>query len=187
MAYDLTASDIAKHIQRPGEPLTAAVDRFRNWTKMGIIRPRGDRHPGTGRHNRYTFEALVDAVLLQTLVDTFGSPASGVRSWLDQATKMVRHRIATGDLNEWVLVASRYPDGVGLSVVKSKDLGKHISESKFDAHMVLNLNQLWERVKSVRDDNRIKEAEKNLQSLKEESLKRKQTIARRPDPKTSKS
>ena len=35
----LTAGDIAQMIQRPGEELRTAVDRVRNWTKEGLLKP----------------------------------------------------------------------------------------------------------------------------------------------------
>jgi hypothetical protein len=65
----LTAQDIGQHIQQPRESLTAAVDRFRNWTKMGLIKPTGERHPGTGHKKRYAKAVLLEAVLMQSLLD----------------------------------------------------------------------------------------------------------------------
>ena len=72
----LTAQDVARHIQRPGEPRIAAVDRFRNWAKMGLIKPTGERNPGTGRKKRYSKSAVLEAILLQTLTDALGSSAA---------------------------------------------------------------------------------------------------------------
>src|SRR5262245_37099558 len=71
----LTANDIAKRIQRPGESLRSAVDRLRNWTKEGIIKPVGDAHPGTGRKKQYAENAAVTAGILQALSDATGGTA----------------------------------------------------------------------------------------------------------------
>jgi hypothetical protein len=72
----LTARDIAQHLRRGDEPLSAAVDRFRNWTKMGLIKPVGELHPGTGRKKRYSPAALLEAVLLQSVLDLTSRPAA---------------------------------------------------------------------------------------------------------------
>ena len=71
----LTAQDIGEHIQQPRESLTAAVDRFRNWTKMGLIKPTGERHPGTGHKKRYAKAVLLEAVLMQSLLNLTERPA----------------------------------------------------------------------------------------------------------------
>jgi hypothetical protein len=72
----LTARDIAQHLRRGDEPLSAAVDRFRNWTKMGLINPVGEVHPGTGRKKRYSPASLLEAVLLQALLHLTSRPAA---------------------------------------------------------------------------------------------------------------
>jgi hypothetical protein len=149
----LTARDIAKHIQRPGEPLTAAVDRLRNWTKMGIIKPSGAKHPGTGRKKQYSSAALLETILLQTLTDTFGSSAVSLSSLIDQVSKMARAGVLLGFESKLhrqpkVLVLSRPhgADAMAITKVNVKDLGEYISKSDLDTHMVLNLNRLFERL-----------------------------------------
>ena len=63
----LTAGEIAQYIQRPDEPLGAAIARFRNWEKTGIIKATGDANPGTGHKKQYNVSTLLEAVLLQEL------------------------------------------------------------------------------------------------------------------------
>lgn len=70
----ITVSDIARRIQRPGEDQASVVDRLRNWTKEGLLRPVGDKNPGTGRPRRYPEEAVIDALVLSTLTE-LGIPA----------------------------------------------------------------------------------------------------------------
>jgi hypothetical protein len=104
---NLTASDIAKYIQRPGEPLTAAVDRFRNWTKMGIIKPTGARHPGTGHKKQYSGAVLFQAILLQTLIDATGAPAISLKSDLATAAGLLRFSTSPKAITGELLVLSR--------------------------------------------------------------------------------
>jgi hypothetical protein len=149
----LTARDIAKHIQRPGESLIAAVDRLRTWTKMGIIKPSGERHPGTGRKKRYSKPALLQAVLLQTLTDCFGSSAVSLRSLVEQVLKEVRQ----GQLFEpgvHVLVLSRLHDAEAMSIarVTLKDLERYISKSDLDVHTVLDLPKFFDRHRMTSDE-----------------------------------
>lgn len=146
----LTASDIAKYIQRPGEPLTAAVDRLRTWTKMGIIKPKGESHPGTGRKKRYSSNtALPEAVLLQTLVDTFGSPAASLSPLIANISRLAS--IGTGmiappdqTMLTTMLVISRSRDGSGtITSMEPKDLEKYISHFDRDVYVVINIKRLF--------------------------------------------
>jgi hypothetical protein len=74
----LTVSEIAKRIQEPGEALAVVVERLRNWTKEGLIRPTGKRNPGTGRRRRYPQRAVIDAAILSKLSLFFGIAAPKV-------------------------------------------------------------------------------------------------------------
>ena len=63
------ASDIAKRVRRGDEDPVRVLNRVRNWTKLGLLEPAGDAHPGGGRPCVYSEGALLDAMLLQELVD----------------------------------------------------------------------------------------------------------------------
>ena len=116
---------------------------------MGIIKPSGEQNPGRGRAKEFTSANLLEALLLQTLTDTLGGPASGVRDILDQAKKMVSRHLAMSDFKEWALVITREPDGFGLGMVRLKNLAKCVSDrSEFGAHMVLTLIYLSARLES---------------------------------------
>jgi hypothetical protein len=67
----LTAGDIARLIQEPGEDLRAIGERLRHWTKEGLLKPIG-RPKGTGHHLRYPERALVDAAILSRLTQRYG-------------------------------------------------------------------------------------------------------------------
>ena len=49
MAQTITAKDIAEKIKKPGEKRQVAVDRLKNWTREGLLKPTGEKHPGKGR------------------------------------------------------------------------------------------------------------------------------------------
>jgi hypothetical protein len=74
----LTAHEVARENLRRGEDLTVAVDRLRWWTKIGAIKPIGERHPGTGSRRRYRPVAILEMAYLQALADV-GVEARGRR------------------------------------------------------------------------------------------------------------
>jgi hypothetical protein len=69
---DLTVSDIAEMIVRPGEDIRAAGDRIRNWTKEGLLIPLGEKNPGTGRSRLYPEAAMLEAMVLRELTEAIG-------------------------------------------------------------------------------------------------------------------
>jgi hypothetical protein len=77
MTQTVTTKDIAEKIKRPGEDQQIAVDRLKNWTREGLLKTVGEKNPGKGRSRQYSQSALLDALLLQTLVDCIGPGAMG--------------------------------------------------------------------------------------------------------------
>jgi len=142
----LTAQEIAKRIQRPGEPLVAAVDRFRNWAKTGIIKPTGARNPGTGRKKRYSTDALLKAVILQTLVDSLGSPAASFSPMLGLIAEHFRKKAVSANMD--LLVLSKEAGGSGFEVrfTNWKDLTRQIANSDHEIHTLIELGRIYERV-----------------------------------------
>jgi hypothetical protein len=65
----LLASDIAKAIQHPNADPIATLTKIRNWSKTGALKPIGDPHPGGGKALRYSDGAILDAALIQELVN----------------------------------------------------------------------------------------------------------------------
>src|SRR2546421_7458956 len=84
----VSVSDIAEKVQRPGEPLQTAIDRVKNWTKEGLIKPE-KKNPGVGRKRQFPESALIDALLLQVLTDAIGMPAVSVAPHLQEARSKV--------------------------------------------------------------------------------------------------
>src|SRR5258708_33650273 len=96
----VTAKDIAEKIQRPGEELQVAVDRLRNWTREGLIKPVGTKHPGKGRAKQYPRKAIFEAGLLQLLIDCTGIGAVGAAPLLDRARVILAPYLKSPDLLE---------------------------------------------------------------------------------------
>ena len=145
----LTAKDIAERIQRPGEPLSAAVNRLRNWTATGIIKAEGEKHPGTGHKRLYSASALLHAMLLQTLTDTYGSPAAALVSSLVVLAGMVARATPRSRRGEppAIVISGPIASGLsGMSVVPMKRIAKHISKSKHDVHTVIDLRRFFDRL-----------------------------------------
>jgi len=149
MAETLTAQEIGQAIQKPSESLDAAIYRFINWSKMGLIKPHGEQHPGRGRHKRFTATNLLEALLMQTIIDAFGSSALSARQSVEAIKKMISK--PHFDSAKQALVLSRGPGGISIARVKFDGIGKYILESELDAHMVLNLQNILARIPSKED------------------------------------
>lgn len=72
----LTVGEIAERIRgETGDDLTTVIERLRNWTKEGLLKPIGKKKPGIGRKRRYSERAFVDAAILSRLARYYGSRA----------------------------------------------------------------------------------------------------------------
>jgi hypothetical protein len=150
---EFTVSQIAERIRATGEALGTVTDRVRNWTKEGLLRPIGDKNPGTGRHRRYSEGALIDALVLHVLADVVGMPAVRARTFsalFDAVRKDFRER----PVRDRFVAIQWSPDGseweIGFS--DSKGLPSLMSGSKYEAHVVINLRKLYERLERTGDD-----------------------------------
>ena len=139
----LLLRDIAPYIQRPGKSSTAALDRLRNWTKMGIIKPSGVPHPGRGRKKSFSSAALMKAVLLQTLIDTFGAPAVNLSGLADELAQMVRRGSVLSGQRLIVFGRRQGSSRTSIAEIPANELQNYISQSDFDIHLVVNLNRVF--------------------------------------------
>jgi DNA-binding transcriptional MerR regulator len=65
----LTVSQIADRIAKRGAGKRVLIRRLRHWTREGLLKPIGKKHPGTGSHREYYDWALEDAALLNAMAD----------------------------------------------------------------------------------------------------------------------
>jgi hypothetical protein len=118
MTATLSVREVARRIQR-GEPLETVVSRLRNWSKTGLLRPTGEKNPGTGRQRHYTESAVIDALILSTLTETLSLPAVEVAKIRDAERKTVLQlaRLAAERFDEveraggrsWLVIHHRWP------------------------------------------------------------------------------
>jgi hypothetical protein len=87
MTQTVTTKDIAEKIRMPGEDQQVAVDRIKNWTREGLLKTVGEKNPGKGRSRQYSRSALLDALLLQTLIECTGIGAIAAGELLSRMKK----------------------------------------------------------------------------------------------------
>lgn len=147
-----TVKEIAAKIKRPMEPLQAAVDRLRNWTKEGLISTSGERHPGTGRARQYSQKALVDAVLLQALTDGTGISAVSAAPILKDAKKHISDRPLTTVRSFLIISRSAGGQGFTMGIASSGgDLLQWFNRNNQDTHIIVDLNRFFVRIGKLED------------------------------------
>ena len=104
MREGITIRDIAARIARKDDNLSSVTERLRYWTKVGVLRPIGDKRGGTGRWRTYSQEEVYIAAI---------------------AAEMVAHHLPVGRLvsaAEWIRIFT-HPQGHGTT--SPSDLGGH--------------------------------------------------------------
>ena len=139
-----TVSDIAQRIKRPDEEFGQAITRVRNWTKEGLLRPSGKTNTGTGKPREYSKETVVDAFLIETFVQCFGSAAVSVPKFL----KNIRPYFIDEKQRDKFLFIGRTsgdPD-FHLAAYAPTALANAIKASKWETYIVLDIGQLTKRL-----------------------------------------
>jgi hypothetical protein len=67
----VTVGQIAAHVRRPHESVSGVIDRLREWSDDGLLKPRQES-PGTGIKRLYPETAIIDALLLTGLLEVAG-------------------------------------------------------------------------------------------------------------------
>jgi hypothetical protein len=142
----LTAGQVAQYIQRPDEPLGAAIARFRNWEKTGIIKAAGDSNPGTGRKKQYYTSAVLRAVLLQTLIDTFGSSAVSLSELTSEIGQLIVNASWLRESELLVLSRPRGGERFTIRKIRPGQIRNYISGASVDVHVVIDLKRLFDRI-----------------------------------------
>jgi hypothetical protein len=74
----LTVGEVARRIKDEDESIEAVTHRLRSWTKEGVLKPLGDKRPGTGKRLHYSERSLIDAAILSRLARHYGIWATGI-------------------------------------------------------------------------------------------------------------
>jgi hypothetical protein len=142
----VSVGEIAEKVKRPGEALQTAIDRVKNWAKEGLIKPVGDKNPGSGRARRYAKKSLIDAVLIQTLVNA-GLTATNA-AWVVKS--LIRNLETVGtDPRTLVAYVGIQPNGKRwYSVSHVDDLHRKLIENDTptDALTIIYVNKILERM-----------------------------------------
>jgi|tagenome__1003787_1003787.scaffolds.fasta_scaffold20986539_3 hypothetical protein len=139
-----TVSEVAERIKRPKEDLGQAITRVRNWTKEGLLSPTGEVNPGTGKARQYSREAIVDALLIETFVQCFGSAAVSVPKFLMQ----IRRYFLDAKQFDNLLLISRTAgrDDFAVASYPPSKLGAAIKAGGWESYMVLDIGALSRRL-----------------------------------------
>ena len=107
----LTVSEIAHRLAKP-ERQAALRERIRHWTRKGLVKPIGEKNPGTGRHRQYDESVLVDVAILNALA-RLGIQVRGLHAVLREANELIetwaKERKETKDFGIIYLVISYDP------------------------------------------------------------------------------
>jgi hypothetical protein len=143
----ITVSEMAGRIWRPTDNMTEAqlVERIRAWTKEGLLVPVGEKHRGSGRHRRYPYTAVPEAMLLKVLSDAIGRmQAIKTRAIGDlfQATKEV---FAKGSHSGKLLVVGLTPEGspIEIKLIESGKLVGILARFRCEAYLLIDLGKLF--------------------------------------------
>jgi hypothetical protein len=139
-----TVSDIAQRIRRPDEEFEQAITRVRNWTKEGLLRPSGKTNTGTGKPREYSKETVVDAFLIETFVQCFGSAAVSVPKFLENIRP---YFIDEKQRGKFLLIGRTSGDhDFHTEAYAPAALASAIKSNKWQTYMVLDIGQLTERL-----------------------------------------
>jgi len=93
----LTVSEIAQRLIDAPEHQAVLVERIRHWTREGLIKPIGEKNPGTGRHRKYEHTVLVDVAVLNALAGL------GIQVGMQlRLVQLVRGLIEEGIIERWL-------------------------------------------------------------------------------------
>jgi hypothetical protein len=83
-----TVGQIARALAAEQKHRRPLMERIRHWTREGLIKPVGEKNPGTGRHRRYDENALAQVAVLDALAG-LGLQIGGQREVLLVAMKSI--------------------------------------------------------------------------------------------------
>jgi hypothetical protein len=99
----LTVGEVARRIKDEDESIEVVTHRLRSWTKEGVLKPLGDKRPGTGKRLRYSERSLIDAAILSRLARHYGIWATKVlpvfAEAVDKAAKQLPKVKAAAELD----------------------------------------------------------------------------------------
>jgi hypothetical protein len=164
----MNVREIADFVRRPHETTKTVIDRIRSWADYGILRPVGEKHPGTGKKRRYGPETIVDATLLTAITD-LGLAAvrvghfSGDDSSIIDLCRTAALTVLGGNEQrdtDWMLIISPPSPETGRSSARfDYEVGRPSTErdhwidvpmpSILEGAIVLNLTKIFKPLRSI--------------------------------------
>jgi DNA-binding transcriptional MerR regulator len=158
----LTVSEVAQILAETSKGQAALVERIRHWTREGLLEPRGEKNPGTGRHREYENAVVVEVAVLDALADLgmqvgqqhtvlkhvrrLLGDGHKIQEWLEKSTYggAVYLRIAgLGGENPWVQEIHAKIDHVD-GAVEMHSLKLYAPHS--DATVLLNMSRIIRKI-----------------------------------------
>ena len=143
----VTVSELAGRIWRVGDNMNEAqlVERIRAWTKEGLLAPVGEKNPGTGRHRRYPYSAVAEAMLLKVLSDAIGRMQAIKARAFGDLLQAAKEELAKNTGDGKLLVVGLAPEGgaAEINLVQSDELLQILAKSRYEAHFVVDLGKLF--------------------------------------------
>jgi hypothetical protein len=155
-----TVKELAQRIMLPDQDLSAVIERLRNWTKEGLLKPIGPKAIGSGRRRHYPWRAVFDAAVLNNLTCYFGVRATVLAPALDLAWKEVPkyYDYFAGQAKDvWLLIG--VPRGAGertelISAVvawRQTATNRAMPDNMSAAVVMINLSLVYDRFRELDD------------------------------------
>jgi hypothetical protein len=118
-----TVGEMAARVSRTGaaDEVATITRQLRNWTGLGLLRPLGEKHEGTGRHRLYDNAELMKAALLETLARNFKVDVTGLQSFVGRYES--QGSFFPTMLINGAMGAEQYPFWIGFSDGKALRFG----------------------------------------------------------------
>jgi hypothetical protein len=134
------ASEIAEKIQARGENPIKVLNRVRNWTKMGLLQPVKEAHPGSSLAHVYSEETLLDAALLN-MFNAAGTPAVDAAEALKEAKQLLDEHSRDSMLH----ISRPHDQGTWqVGVTEPAQLGGWIKRQPKNTYVVVYVKHLFE-------------------------------------------
>ena len=145
MTQTITVRDIAHRIWRLSDSMSEAqlVQRVRGWTREGLLLPVGEKNPGTGRHRRYPYTAVPEAMLLKVLSDAIGRMQALKARAFGELFQAAKEELGKDKIEKLVILGLA-PDGEAaeIKLVKRDELLEALAGSQCQAHLLIDLGKL---------------------------------------------
>jgi hypothetical protein len=145
----LTVRELAERIATKGDNLATITERIRHWTDEDMLTVIGDRNPGTGKKRLYDQKALVEALILTIISEAVGHAVT--------TPAFIKVFKAARKDDDFALHSAQEPSerffvvehdrkrGISIWPSWGKYLLQNLSDSKFEAHVVLDLWKVHQR------------------------------------------